>query len=84
MEAGQSLGVTVSLQTDGTLDLFFQQLQGLCESPGGEKDHTRQTDNRSKPNILSTQEVGVAQTYFFGVGASAIVEYSVESLDGCW
>ena len=37
MEASQGLGVTVGLQTDGTLDLFLQQLQGLCESPVGEK-----------------------------------------------
>ena len=32
-------GHGIGLQIDGTLDLFFQQLQGLCESPVGEKDH---------------------------------------------
>ena len=42
METGQDLGVTVGIQTDGTLDLFLQQLQSLCESPVGEKNHTTQ------------------------------------------
>ena len=42
MEAGQGLGVLVGLQTDGTLNLFLQQLQGLRESPVGEKDYTTQ------------------------------------------
>ena len=42
METGQGLGVAVGLQTDGTLNLLLQQLQGLCESPAGEKDHTTQ------------------------------------------
>ena len=37
VEARQGLGVAVGLQTDGTLDLFLQQTQCLCESPAGEE-----------------------------------------------
>ena len=63
MEAGQGLGVAVGFQTDGTLNLFLQQLQGLCESPAGEKNHKNIVSEASWSMIQyvqSFQEVGMA------------------------
>lgn len=37
VEASQGLGVAVSIQTDGTLDLLLKQLQCLCEGPAWER-----------------------------------------------
>jgi len=95
MEAGQGLGVTVGLQTYGTLDLLFQQLQGLCESPAlGERAtqnsqltelsksrlYVKQTSCVHSGSQLILQRSGRAQTYFsFEAGASAILRYKTVS-----
>ena len=92
METGQGLGVTVGLQTDGTLDLFLQQFQRLCESPARENNHITQYQELTEVNCNIAHIykwvclVIFPQTYFFGVGASAILEYSFGSLDavGNW
>ena len=95
MEEGQGLGVTVGLQTYGTLDLLFQQLQGLCESPAlGERAtqngqltelsksrlYVKQTSCVHSGSQLILQRSGRAQTYFsFEAGASAILRYKTVS-----
>ena len=79
METSQGLGVTIGLQTDGTLDLLFQQLQGLCKSPVGEKDQTRCYElllvgGTITCEIVLEKWLMIYLTYMrcFGAGASAI------------